>query len=56
MDDIGLSFYANGSKYYLAERRNALDNNDINLNISSNIRVNVKDLYSDVPCYHDSLL
>ena len=48
MDYMGLCFYANGSKNYLAERQNSLDKNKpeyINLNISSNIRVYVKDLY-----------
>ena len=46
MDYIGLCFYANGSKNYLAERQNSLDKPEhINLNISSNIRVYVRDLY-----------
>ena len=46
MDYIGLLFYANGSKYYQVERRNSLDKPEhINLNISSNIQVYVRDLY-----------
>ena len=41
MDYIELWCYANGSKYHLAERRNSLD-------ISSNIRVYVKDFYRQI--------
>ena len=48
MDYIGLLFNANASKCYQAEGQNSLDNNKpehINLNISSNIWVYVRDLY-----------
>ena len=46
MDHFGLRFYANGSKNNLAERQNSLDKPEhINLKISRNSRVYVRDLY-----------